>query len=92
LAVGTPSHEERFGWVPRYFFNIHDGEDSLDKSGIQLDGMEAAQRHGLQAAAGMLREGTKAGIWAGAEWRLFVTDESGSEVFTLRFAASVPAT
>jgi hypothetical protein len=77
--------------VPRYFFNIHDGEDSLDYTGVELDGIEAAQRHGLGAAAEMLREGTRAGIWAGAEWRLFVTDESGSEVFTLRFAASVPA-
>jgi hypothetical protein len=76
--------------VPRYFFNVHDREDSLDNTGVELDGIEAAQREGLRTAAEMLREGTKAGIWAGGEWRMFVTDESGSEVFTLRFAASKP--
>lgn len=77
--------------MPRYFFHVHDGSDEIDGVGLELADLQAAQRAGLRAAGEALCEGTKAGIWAGDEWRMFVTDQAGEEVYTLRFSAVMPS-
>jgi hypothetical protein len=85
-ALLGPLAKAEQGWMPRYFFHIHDGEESMDEDGTALSDDDAARSHAIVMAGQMLRDaGLK--FWDGNEWRLWVTDESGDVVCSLKFTA-----
>ena len=72
--------------MPRYFFNVFDGYSSLDMDGTELPDIYTAQNEAIRFSGEILREeGGK--FWNGTEWKLEVTDESGTVLFTLHFSA-----
>jgi uncharacterized protein DUF6894 len=72
--------------MPRYFFNVHDGQDLPDKEGVELASREAAQTEALRAAGDMLKEIGREFLRDHA-WEMHVTDEAGKTVCRLRFSA-----
>jgi hypothetical protein len=72
--------------MPRYFFNIYDGYDVPDQDGMELQDIYVAQAQSIRMSGEILRE-MAAKSWDGTEWRLEVTDESGTVLFILRFSA-----
>jgi hypothetical protein len=77
--------------VPRYFFHVKDGKDIRDHEGTELAGVAEARDQAIKAAGEMIKHHGDT-VWNGSEWRMNVTDEAGSPVFTLRFAADDFAT
>ena len=71
--------------MPRYFFHVHDGQDSIDQAGLELPDPQTARAEAIRAAGEMLRD--LDGALSTGEWRMDVTDESGQPVLTLRFYA-----
>ena len=72
--------------MPRYFFHFQDGKLMLDKEGVELSGLGEARVEAVAASGAMIKDhGTK--FWNDAEWRMWVTDESGATVCALRFSA-----
>ncbi len=78
--------QSRESHLPRYFFHIHDGRSIRDTDGIELAGVAEARHQAIATAGEMIRLDGHT-VWNGGEWRMDVTDETGSPVFTLRFAA-----
>lgn len=78
--------------MPRYFFHVDDGDFVADETGTALESRDAARTVAVQAAAEVLAD-LDGKFWnAGdAQWRMHVTDEAGTLMFTLRFAADVPS-
>jgi hypothetical protein len=72
--------------VPRYFFNVHDSAEIIDREGTVLADHDEARAQAVVAAGEMLKD-YGAQFWNKAEWRLWVTDEAGATVCALRFAA-----
>jgi hypothetical protein len=72
--------------VPRYFFNVQDSAEMIDRAGTELAGPEEARAQAVVAAGEMLKD-YGAQFWNEAEWRMWVTDEAGATVCALRFAA-----
>jgi hypothetical protein len=78
--------------MPRYYFNLEDGQRLLDDAGLDLPDIEAAQKEALGASGNLLKRGPNASLWNGASWRLWVTDRpngEGKTLFTLRFSAEM---
>lgn len=68
--------------MPRYHFNIYDGETTLDRDGTQLSGPEDARRESIRVASDLLRsEAVKAHL--DADWRVEVTDGRGMILFRI---------
>jgi hypothetical protein len=75
--------------MPRYFFNVHDGEELPDAEGTQLGGVEEAKGQAIIFAGEAIRElGHK--FWSGVTWAVEVSDESGETLFTLKFVGTLP--
>lgn len=72
--------------MPRYLFNVHDGEDHPDLVGTILDGPTHAHDQAIEAAGEMLRDKGR-DHWAGNDWRMDVVDDAGAIVCRLRFSA-----
>jgi hypothetical protein len=73
--------------MPRYFFNIHDGEDIIDHDGTELLDLARAHSEAVVLAGRSIAE-IGSSFWAtGHEWRLDVTDERNKVLFTLKFSA-----
>jgi hypothetical protein len=72
--------------VPRYFFHVHDGEDLLDREGLELPGSAEAREQAITTAGEMIRQSGVV-LSDGSVWIMRVVDENGREVFTLRFSA-----
>ena len=75
--------------MPRYFFNVHDGEDIPDQDGSELPDLDAVRVEALRAAGEMLPDSAR--FWKGQEWLMVVADEAGAPVMTLRFSATTAA-
>ena len=78
--------------MPRYFFNVHDGQPPLaqdppDRDGTLLPDLEAARSQAVTLAGEMLKD-LDGRFWSGTDWRLRVTDEQGATVCTLRFSGT----
>jgi hypothetical protein len=73
--------------MPRYFFNVHDGQTILDREGTELADIAEARVDAVDLAGRSIHElGDK--FWLTAEdWRLEVADETGKVLFTLTFSA-----
>jgi hypothetical protein len=69
--------------MPRYYFNLQDGDTVMDTDGTDLPDVGAARIH----ATGVVRELTSNGgdiltqSWSG--WTMSVQDERGTELFSL---------
>ena len=72
--------------LPRFFFNIQDGQDFLDQDGTELSGPAEAREQAVIVAGTMLRDNAKQ-FWNHGGWRLVVFDENGDIVCGLRFTA-----
>ena len=72
--------------MPRYFFNVHDGNDLPDAEGVELAGREEAHCEAILAAGEMLREIDR-DFLASDVWEMHVTDASGATVCRLKFSA-----
>jgi hypothetical protein len=74
--------------MPRYFFNIRDGETIIDDEGTELPDLDAARAEAIGLSGEMLHHGPRATpLWDGTSWEMWVTDESERTLFTLRFSA-----
>jgi hypothetical protein len=72
--------------MSRYFFNVRDGTEYLDRVGTELAGPDAARAEAVRTAGAILKDlGSE--FWNSGEWIMRVTDESGAAVCTLRFSA-----
>lgn len=71
--------------MPRYFFHVQDSVKSLDTEGTELADDDGARAQAIVASGEMLKD-LGARFWDGAEWRMWVSDESGRTVCALRFA------
>ena len=75
--------------MPRYYFNLKDGRESLDDVGSEFPDIHAARREAVRYSGEVLRDGG-ASLWEGSSWQLWVTDEpsgKGKTFFTLNFSA-----
>jgi hypothetical protein len=72
--------------MPRYFFHIHDGKEFMDEDGTVLSGDDEARSHAIFTAGQFLQDAGMT-FWAGEGWRLWVTDEQGDVVCSLKFTA-----
>ena len=72
--------------MPRYFFHVHDSEEIPDREGTLLADPDEARSQAIVTAGEMLK-GLGPRSWGGSEWRMRVTDESGTTICTLRFSA-----
>jgi hypothetical protein len=75
--------------VPRFYFNIEDGKKIEDHEGTELPDVAAARIESIALAGALLKDAAR--HWDGTDWRMTVTDEAGTVVFTLRFSAEVCA-
>jgi len=76
--------------MPRYYFNLKDGRESLDEVGVELTDIDAARKQALTFSGEVLRDSSGASLWQGEPWRLWVTDQpsgKGKTFFTLSFSA-----
>jgi hypothetical protein len=73
--------------MPRYFFNVIDGQEYPDKVGTLLTSRDQVRVEAVRAAGEMLRD-NGISFWNGTEWRMNVTDEAGATVCTLHFTAT----
>jgi len=72
--------------VPRYHFNVEDGQSIPDPEGTVLPDLESARREAVRMA-GRLLDDDPAHFWSTGEWRVVVTDDAGRTLFTLEFCA-----
>ncbi len=72
--------------MPRYFFHVRDGVVMPDTEGTDLANVDVARKQAVRFAGEFLQDYGD-GFWQEADWRVWVTDESGDTVCALRFAA-----
>jgi hypothetical protein len=72
--------------VPRYFFNIYDGEPELDLEGTEFADIYLAQAEAIRMSGEVMRD-LGARFWDGREWKLEVTDAEGRKLFVIHFSA-----
>ncbi len=72
--------------MPRYFFQVIDGREIIDRVGTMLPGLSEARGQAMRTACAILRdEGDE--FWSGTEWHMNVTDAGGQPVLKLHFSA-----
>ena len=72
--------------MPRYFFNVIDGQFLVDDEGTVCPDMADVRAQAIDTAGAILRDlGGK--FPKGLEWQMHVTDEAKNTVFRLRFSA-----
>ncbi|WP_375458303.1 DUF6894 family protein [uncultured Enterovirga sp.] len=71
--------------MPRYFFHYRDGVEYLDHEGTLLAGPKAARAAAVRSSGEAIRDLGEA-FWDHPEWTTWVTDESGANVCSFRFA------
>ena len=71
--------------MPRYFFHVTDHIVYRDQIGTIYPDIYAAQAAAIRASGERLQDlGSQ--FFDGTEWKMEVTDESGRNLFTLRFS------
>ena len=75
--------------MPRYFFNITQGElPRQADEGMDLPNDEAAWEEATTTCGEMIKE-LDGKLKAGPEWRMVVTNDAGDKLYRLRFSAEV---
>ena len=76
--------------MPRYFFHVRDSGVMLDDAGIELAGLAEAREMAVTTAGEELRDlGGK--VWESPEWLMWVTDERGETVCSIKFTVDAGA-
>lgn len=72
--------------MPRFYFNVHDGVNKLDKKGTVLPDRQAARIEAVRLAGDILKhEAHRVGLYE--DWRIEVTDQTGVILFQMTFQA-----
>ena len=72
--------------MPRYFFHVIDGVETIDSEGTVLANVDEARAAAIVLSGAMLRDaGGK--FWNNGQWQLRVTDAAGNKICALTFAA-----
>ena len=76
--------------MPRYYFNLKDGRESLDDVGSEFPDIHAARREAVRYSGDVLRDGAGEEIWAGEIWKLGspTNRAKGNTFFTLNLSAA----
>lgn len=72
--------------MPRYFFNIYDGEPEPDLEGSEFADIYLAQAEAVRMSGEVMRD-LGARFWGGGNWRLEITDAEGRKLFVVHFSA-----
>ena len=72
--------------MPRYFFDIKDGEDLVDVEGSIHAGLAAARIESIRYSGEVLREMPER-FWHAETWLMTVSDQHRVPLFTLSFLA-----
>ena len=72
--------------MPRYFFNVHDGETFPDLQGTELHDLNAARDEAIRFSGALMKDSPDK-FWVAKGWHMEVCDDFGLHLFTLRFAA-----
>ena len=70
--------------MPRYFFNIDDGQSVRDSDGTELKDLATAKCEGVKLAGRLICDDASR-FWDRREWGLTVTDSAGLILFSLAF-------
>jgi hypothetical protein len=73
--------------MARYFFNVHDGKDVIDRDGTELRDEAEARSEAVRLAGQCILDLGEAFWTSGEEWRLEVSDEERRTLFSLTFTA-----
>ena len=73
--------------MPRFFFNIHDGQDIIDQDGTVLRDETEARSEAVILAGRCVSEMGDAFWTHEGDWLLEVSDETRKALFALKFAA-----
>ena len=73
--------------MPRYFFDIRDGDYFPDFVGAEFADLEQARLHSVILSTELLSENPSR-FWDGEEWQLEVRDEARLILFILTFMAT----
>ena len=73
--------------MPRYFFNVKDGQDLPDHEGTVLASPDAARVMAVFSSGEMLKAHAEK-FWLDRDWQMHVTDEQGASVCDLRFSCT----
>ena len=76
--------------MPRYFFNVQDGQDLPDREGTVLADANAARVMAVFSSGEMIRAHAEQ-FWNHGDWHMHVTDEQGAGVCDLRFSGTAGA-
>ena len=77
--------------MQRFFFHTADGSRDRDETGTDLPSLHAARAHDITYAGECLTHEPSV-LWEGRDFRVEVTDESGTLVFTIiTLAIDAPA-
>lgn len=71
--------------MPRYFFDVHDGQNSVDHVGTVFASDDVARVEAVRASGEMIRDFSRNGFWVGQEWSMAVRDQDGRSIAALRF-------
>lgn len=72
--------------MPRYHFNVEDGQSIPDPEGTELPDLNAARREAVRLAGRLLDDDPEQ-FWSHGLWSVVVTDDAGRTLFTLDFRA-----
>ncbi|MGH1572779.1 DUF6894 family protein [Methylobacterium sp. P31] len=70
--------------MPRFYFNIHDGESGLDTEGTELPDWQTARLEAIRLVGQILREDAQS-VALGEDWHVEVTDHTGLILFQMTF-------
>jgi hypothetical protein len=73
--------------MPRFFFDIRDGDFIRDKQGSEFIDLEASRIQAVVLSGELLKE-SPSRFWEGEEWQLEVRDEAHRILFILTFTAT----
>ncbi len=76
--------------MPRYFFNVRDGQNLSDHQGTVLADREAARVMAVFTSGELLKAHAEQ-FWLDRDWQMHVTDEQGATVCDLRFTGATGA-
>lgn len=71
--------------MPRYFFDVHEEKNHIDRDGIELVDVGEAKIVATAAAACLLKDDPKR-FWCDRGWRLRVRSEFGLPLFEIAFS------
>ena len=75
--------------MPRYFFNVEDGERYLDHEGSILGSDDEARRYALRALGEILDSRVSFAFWNGEPWLMHIDDDTGRRIATLHRSANI---